>query len=560
LSGRFQESAEHHVREILGPDGRVSVNLTINGESFSLSRRSKDDEPEGEAQAVPRPMVLAQTEIEELGVDPMGRLRLIDGFRSDSQRKADRERAIVSEIDSLSVALADLRREIASRSEEVETLQSAQTELAVAESRAAETRQDATVAAGDIEQLDLLGQKIARGQVRVSVFERSVTSVTTWREELGAVLRAAPAIERLEKAGEPLDNLRAAVSRSGEILEEAMEEISSEVASLEVRLQDERRQVTELEDQARVLRRNVDALTAGAGAATRELAAIRERVAQLEALSQLIADQETRHTEVLRIREAALDLLDETRAARHAERQEIAQQLNHALNPQISIEVRASGLWKDYAEAITDCLKGSGLHYSDLADPLADALSPRALARAVENDDAKSIAECAGIPEDRALRVIDRLREVGLSSILTASVEDYVEIALLSGGGYKPSEQLSMGQRCTAVLPILLQHQERPVVLDQPEDHLDGAFIVDTLVKGIHTRNSGSQLIVATHNANIPVLGDAAQVTVLGSNGQRGYETHTGPLSDPKIVDAITAVMEGGREAFVRRAAFYGDA
>jgi len=149
---------------------------------------------------------------------------------------------------------------------------------------------------------------------------------------------------------------------------------------------------------------------------------------------------------------------------------------------------------------------------------------------------------------------------VGLADVLTADLEDYVEVALLDGDRYKTSETLSTGQRCTAVLPLVLRHEERPVVLDQPEDHLDGGFIVETLVKGIQARRDGSQLIIATHNPNIPVLGDARQVTLLGSDGRRGFKRHTGRLLDPKIVDAITSVMEGGQEAFNRRASFYDNA
>ena len=65
------------------------------------------------------------------------------------------------------------------------------------------------------------------------------------------------------------------------------------------------------------------------------------------------------------------------------------------------------------------------------------------------------------------------------------------------------------------------------------------------------------QVIVATHNANIPVLGNAAEVVVLASDGRRGFVRAAAPLDDDDSVEAITTLMEGGREAFARRAAFY---
>jgi hypothetical protein len=64
-------------------------------------------------------------------------------------------------------------------------------------------------------------------------------------------------------------------------------------------------------------------------------------------------------------------------------------------------------------------------------------------------------------------------------------------------------------------------------------------------------------MIFSTHNANIPVLGNADRVILLGSDGTRGFVRHAGALDDPKSVDAITTVMEGGIEAFDKRAKFY---
>jgi ABC-type cobalamin/Fe3+-siderophores transport system ATPase subunit len=130
-------------------------------------------------------------------------------------------------------------------------------------------------------------------------------------------------------------------------------------------------------------------------------------------------------------------------------------------------------------------------------------------------------------------------------------------IELLDGPDYKGIDFLSMGQRCTVVLPIVLQHTERVIVLDQPEDHLDNAFVVGTLVKALVARSQGAQTIIATHNPNIPVLGNAAQVMQLDSDGSRCFVRSAGSINTRRIVDAICTIMEGGREAFAKRAEFY---
>ena len=93
--------------------------------------------------------------------------------------------------------------------------------------------------------------------------------------------------------------------------------------------------------------------------------------------------------------------------------------------------------------------------------------------------------------------------------------------------------------------------------MDQPEDHIDNAFIVDTLIASVRRRSDSGQIIFSTHNANIPVLGDANHVIQLGSDGRRGFPVLAAPLDDRRVVKAITSVMEGGAEAFQRRVRFY---
>jgi hypothetical protein len=63
--------------------------------------------------------------------------------------------------------------------------------------------------------------------------------------------------------------------------------------------------------------------------------------------------------------------------------------------------------------------------------------------------------------------------------------------------------------------------------------------------------------LFSTHNANIPVLGEAARVVRLGSNGRRGFVVHADPLDHRRSVDSIVTIMEGGSEAFRRRERFY---
>ena len=95
------------------------------------------------------------------------------------------------------------------------------------------------------------------------------------------------------------------------------------------------------------------------------------------------------------------------------------------------------------------------------------------------------------------------------------------------------------------------------MVIDQPEDHLDNAIITSTVIKALRERKGSGQVILSTHNANIPVLGEADLVVELTSDGRNGFIQLCAPLEHPKAVEAISNVMEGGRDAFSRRADFY---
>jgi ABC-type sugar transport system ATPase subunit len=227
------------------------------------------------------------------------------------------------------------------------------------------------------------------------------------------------------------------------------------------------------------------------------------------------------------------------------------------LAPSVRIKIHQSGQLAAFIGAVTNALRGSGLRYNELAITLSSAMTPRELIEAAENYDIAFVSKTAKITSERASRIVNQLRSSDNDAIIGVALDDIAEFELLDGTKFKMMDELSVGQRCTVVLSILLQHPHRVLIVDQPEDHLDNAFIVETLIGAIRSRSADSQLVFSTHNANIPVLGEAAQVVRLASDGRRGFVLHAGPLNHPTSVAAITNVMEGGDEAFRIRAKYY---
>ena len=87
----------------------------------------------------------------------------------------------------------------------------------------------------------------------------------------------------------------------------------------------------------------------------------------------------------------------------------------------------------------------------------------------------------------------------------------------------KKLEDLSKGQKATALLMLLLGASDSPLIIDQPEDDLDNRFVYDGVVQRLRDLKGKRQVIVSTHNANIPVLGDAELVIGLEGNGTRSW-------------------------------------
>lgn len=139
-------------------------------------------------------------------------------------------------------------------------------------------------------------------------------------------------------------------------------------------------------------------------------------------------------------------------------------------------------------------------------------------------------------------------------------VSDGIDVELLREDGTvagSMSGALSEGQRNTVLLNLMLARGEGPIVIDQPEDELDSSFIYRTLVRDLRAAKSKRQLIVATHNANLPVNADAEQIYALEARDGRGKRRAQGGLDRKGVAEAVLDIMEGSEQAFKQRSEKY---
>lgn len=126
---------------------------------------------------------------------------------------------------------------------------------------------------------------------------------------------------------------------------------------------------------------------------------------------------------------------------------------------------------------------------------------------------------------------------------------------------------LSPGARGVVLLTLFLaidDHDERPLVIDQPEENLDPKSVNGLLVPFFVEAARRRQIIMVTHNANLVVNTDADQVVVATSERSEdselpNFKYEAGGLEDPQIRTLVCQYLEGGEEAFRRRAERYGE-
>lgn len=179
-----------------------------------------------------------------------------------------------------------------------------------------------------------------------------------------------------------------------------------------------------------------------------------------------------------------------------------------------------------------------------------------------------TLAEKFGIPSSQADR-ISRAPDDVIMQMEELNLPSTTEIELNVAPEGQPSiwralNDLSTGQKATAVLLLLLLESDSPLVVDQPEDDLDNRFITEGIVPKMREEKRIRQFIFTTHNANIPVLGDAELILGLMATGEaeQGRATipleYMGSIDSKSVCELVEEVLEGGKDAFEMRRLKYG--
>ena len=396
---------------------------------------------------------------------------------------------------------------------------------------------------GALQSINLLSEELPR---LISGSKTNITQALMIAESANkAVLK--PADEALTAMWQSLDE---AVVIASNVLTAAKMELTR--VSQQIREAHARQETTYLALQqqnqaaARAFNARVQAEKEAAAAATLQ----QQKINALEQLTKLQEERKALKAAHILTRDKVSEL-----------REGVANRLQSEAGAKVRIRVQRNADALDYRQQLMNALYGSKLKNQDDILQTLCGIRPEDLALMLREEDFPEFDTHTSFGKERGRRIFDALREnLDPLKLEVLPIDDRVIIELNVATGtssnFKDASELSKGQKCTALLPILLARRNTPLVIDQPEDNLDNHFVYETVVGSIQRLKTRRQMIFITHNANIPVLGEAELVVVLNSDGRRGFVEKSGTVDECR--NEIIDLLEGGEEAFDRRRKRYG--
>lgn len=270
----------------------------------------------------------------------------------------------------------------------------------------------------------------------------------------------------------------------------------------------------------------------------------------------------TRHGE-LKVRR--IQLLHELQAVRQEGCQalkKVADSINSELSGILRVELKDEGQKEEFAKQLADLKSGAR---NDQIQRIINhpEFTPSRFAQEVIKG-LEYIEESFGITNAAAQALWRACTQEVVYDLETFAIPPSISIQLNIGSSrspqYKETKHLSIGQKCTAILLLILLRTRYPLIIDQPEDDLDNSFVYSDVVKRLRREKEYRQFIIATHNANIPILGDAELIQVLyADEGKLILEKCIrGSIDNFQIREPVETILEGGHDAFEFRKSKYG--
>ncbi len=559
------------VRENLGKQqGRIEVDVLSHAQNLHRYRvvrrygeppRIIDEQGNAStlepADLLPGIEIYGQNEIYDLARDDAALVRVLDRYLpnrgADQKRIAALRRKLKSNSESLLSAL-EQREELAAQLQKLPRLQE-------------QVRQFDELGLRDkLKQVPLLEKERQLAPRLAEDVDRLTRAVDALQDSLpdttfvgDKAIEDLPHAELLRRGRTVLDGLRESASEQIAAMTKAAETAGGQIAQIVQDLESARRTA---EDALEKEFAKLPAVAGKDGAAVgRTYQTLQRQIETIRPYEARVATTDRLVSELEQERRNLLGELSDVRNSRTRILEREIKRLNRKLAGKLRITLqpgRNRKALKDFLGRLT----GIGEKATAWVDDAGDDLTIPALVEACGGGLQALVAKQWGITKGRA-EAICRMTRSELLELEVVDLEDRVDLELNvahEGQVYRPLKHLSTGQQCTAILHLLLLDNPDPLVMDQPEDNLDNAFIADRIVHQLREAKTTRQFIFATHNANVPVFGDAEWIGVFTASESHGEipPENQGSIDVPHIRDEAARILDGGREAFLQRREKYG--
>ena len=507
---------------------------------------------------LPRIEVYGQHEIAELTRSPEKLTSLLSRFVERDEQLDRRKASVLRDLEQTRRSLLDVGIELQQIDERMSALPGLEDTLRRFQEAGLEDR---------LRERSLL---VREERVIEAVPER----VRVFRECLETIRQALP-IDRVFLSAKALEELpgRDILADANQVLERLSGEMQRAVQQIKVALEradegidgirgrwNERKGDVETAYQ-RILRELQQSAVDG-----EELIRLRGEIEGLRPLRERRILLQRLESERLDQRRALLTEWEEVKAREFRLLSEATRTVNSKLRGSVQVEVTAAGNREPLFQMLRDEIGGRLTEAIARIREASDYSLPEFVKRC--RDGAEAVREKyqvplvqAGLLASAAPEALMRIEELELPpttliQLNTAPTEDPSD--------WHELDDLSTGQRATAVLLLLLLESDAPLVVDQPEDDLDNRFITDGVVPRMREEKRRRQFIFSTHNANIPVLGDAELILGLTPLGEAAagraniQPDHMGSIDASPVRALVEEVLEGGKTAFEIRRLKYG--
>ena len=501
--------------------------------------------------------VFGQHEISELTKSPEKLTLLLDRFVERDSNTASRKSRLRADLERSRAGIANVQREIKLVDERLAALPSLEETL----KRFQE--------AGLEERLKEKSQLVREERVLTTASERLDPVRSVHQELIGVVpidtaFSSAKAVEGLPNA-DLLQQAEGILNRLTERLRLAAQQISGEIIATEQELSALR---TTWNQRKASVEAHYESLLRELQKSKIDGEEFIRLKRQIEELRPLRESRETLTRDLAAYQEQRRKLLDEWENIKSAEYRALetaARKVSRSLKNRVRVDVLMVGAREPLEKLLRDMIGGNlsatfeRLRRSDLSLPDLAARCREGREALVKQFGLSSVAA------DRLIQGGDdlfmKIEELELPSTTKIELNTAPEKEAPSWQGL---DSLSTGQKATAVLLLLLLESEAPLIVDQPEDDLDNRFITEGVVPTMRREKQLRQFIFSTHNANIPVLGDAELIVGLATAVQdnsvhgRTDPAYMGAIDTGPVRELVEEILEGGKTAFEMRRLKYG--